>query len=73
MARLKETVVFETPEMLGIDALKIIGQYLAMITNIEKLVLFDMLPTRNKADLIAYFKTMPDVECLLHHRRLPAI
>lgn len=58
--RLKNTVVFETPEVLGIDELKIIGQYRAMITNVEKLALFDMLPTRNKADLIAYFKTMPD-------------
>ena len=60
VAHLKETVVFETPEILGIDELKIIGQYRAMITNVEKLALFDMLPTRNKADLIAYFKQMPD-------------
>ncbi len=59
VARLKETVAFETPEVLGIDELKIIGQYRAMITNVENLALFDMLPTRNKADLIAYFKTMP--------------
>lgn len=59
VARLKQTAVFETPEILGIDELKIIGQYRAMITNVEKLALFDMLPTRNKADLIAYFKTMP--------------
>lgn len=59
VTRLKETVVFETPEVLGIDELKIIGQYRAIITNVEKLALFDMLPTRNKADLIAYFKTMP--------------
>ncbi|HER35050.1 MAG TPA: ISL3 family transposase [Halothiobacillaceae bacterium] len=58
--RLKETVVFETPEIMGIDELKIIGQYRAMITNIEKLALFDMLPTRNKTDLLAYFSTMPD-------------
>lgn len=62
VARLKDTVVFETPEVLGIDELKIIGQYRAMITNVEKLALFEMLPTRNKADLIAYFKTMPDKE-----------
>lgn len=60
VARLKQTVVFETPEVLGIDELKIIGQHRAMITNVEKLALFDMLPTRNKADLIAYFKAMPN-------------
>lgn len=59
-ARLKETVVLETPEFLGIDELKIVGQYRAMITNVEKLTLFDMLPTRNKADLVAYFRQMPD-------------
>src|SRR5690606_30136778 len=59
-ARLQQTVHFETPEILGIDELKIIGQYRAMITNVEKLTLFDMLPTRNKADLIAYFRKMPD-------------
>ncbi len=59
VARLKETVVFETPEVLGIDELKIIGQYRAMITNVDKLALYDMLPTRNKVDLITYFKQMP--------------
>lgn len=62
VARLKESVVFEAPEVLGIDELKIIGQYRAMITNVEKLALYDMLPTRNKADLIAYFKVMPGKE-----------
>lgn len=56
----KETVHFETPEILGIDELKIIGQYRAMVTNVVKLSMYDMLPTRNKADLIAYFKQMPD-------------
>ncbi|WP_197513424.1 ISL3 family transposase [Acidihalobacter aeolianus] len=60
VARLKQDVVFETPEVLGIDELKIIGQYRAMITNVEKRALFDMLPTRNKADLIIYFKALPE-------------
>lgn len=60
VARLKETVVFGTPEVLGIDELKIIGRCRAMITNVEKLALFEMLPTRNKADLIAYPKAMPN-------------
>ena len=55
VSNLKETVVFEAPEVLGIDELKIIGQYRCMLTNVEKLALFDMLPTRNKADLITYF------------------
>lgn len=59
VARLKESMVFEPPEVLGIDELKIIGKYRAMITNVEEMSLYDMLPTRNKADLIAYFKKMP--------------
>lgn len=54
---LKKTVHYET---LGIDELKIVGQYRVMLTNIEKCSLFDMLQNRNKADLIAYFKKMPD-------------
>ncbi len=60
VAHLKATVTFETPRILGIDEMMIIGQYRAMITNVEKLSLFDMLPTRNKADLLAYFKTLPN-------------
>ncbi len=60
VSRLKRTVIFQTPEIMGIDELKIIGQYRAMITNVGKLSLFDMLPTRNKADVVAYLKALPD-------------
>lgn len=60
VARMKATVTFETPEIMGIDELKIVGQYRAMITNVQANSLFDMLPTRKKTDLIKYFKTMPD-------------
>ena len=52
--------MFEIPEIMGIDELKIIGQYRAMITNVEYLALYDMLPTRKKADLISYFKQPPN-------------
>lgn len=44
---------------MGIDELKIIGQYRAMLTNVERLALFCMLPIRNKVALIAYFKQTP--------------
>lgn len=60
IANLKETVHYDTPKILGIDELKIVGQYRAMLTNVDKQSLFDMLPTRNKADLITYFKKLPD-------------
>lgn len=58
--RLGKTVRFETPEFLGIDELKIIGEYRCMITNVGELSIYDLLPNRRKADLTTYFKTLPD-------------
>lgn len=58
--RLRQTTHFETPEILGIDEIKITGSYRCMITNIAKLSIFDLLPNRSKADLLEYFKKMPD-------------
>ena len=58
--RLGATTHFETPRILGIDELMIIGEYRAMITNIENLSLYDMLPTRKKVDLLEYFKQLPN-------------
>lgn len=60
VARRSARVRFDTPEVLGIDELKIVGQYRAVLTNVDRLRLFDMLPTRKKADLVADFKRMPD-------------
>lgn len=60
VARLEATLPRVTPEIMGIDELKIIGQYRAMITNVSEQTLFDMLPTRNKEDLITYFRAFPD-------------
>jgi transposase len=57
---LQTKIRFETPRILGIDEIKIIGGYRAMITNIERKTLFDMLENRSKADLLPYFKAMPD-------------
>jgi transposase len=58
--RLGKTVRFETPEFLGIDELKIIGEYRCMITNVDELSIYDLLPNRRKADLTTYFKALPD-------------
>ncbi len=60
VARRQQEVQFKTPEVLGIDELKIIGDYRAMLTNIDKLTLFDLLPSRKKVSLLGYFDTMPD-------------
>lgn len=46
--------------MLGIDELKIIGQYRAMITNVERKTVFDIRPSRAKAELMPYFRDLRD-------------
>ena len=51
---------FQTPEILGIDELKIVGDYRCMLTNVQKLTVFDLLQTRKKADLLSYFRGLPD-------------
>ncbi len=56
----REEHLFKTPEVLGIDELKIIGDYRAMLTNINHLALFDMLPSRKQVNLLNYFEVLPD-------------
>ncbi len=58
--RTAASIKFESPEVLGIDELKIIGQYRCILTNVKELSLYDLLPSRKKATLLAYFKRMPD-------------
>lgn len=59
-AHLKATVHYETPRILGIDEIKIIGEHRCVLTNIEHLSMFDMLPTRKMADLLRHFAALPD-------------
>ena len=51
-------VRFETPRMLGIDEVKVIGAYRAMITNVEHNTIFDIRPSRTKAELLPYFRNL---------------
>lgn len=60
VADLEANVRFETPRVLGIDELKIVGAYRGVITNVEKRCLFDLLRTRSKEDLLRYFHALPD-------------
>ena len=53
-------VQYKTPEVMGIDELKIIGDYRAILTNIDKLALFDLLPSRKKVSLLEYFDALPN-------------
>lgn len=57
---LQGTISFVTPRYLGIDELKIIGAYRAILTNVEHKTVFDMCKTRTKADLLPYFRNLPD-------------
>ncbi|TAK51334.1 MAG: ISL3 family transposase [Gammaproteobacteria bacterium] len=61
---IERTVKFRTPRILGIDELKIIGQYRAMITNVERKTVFDLRPSRAKADLLPYFRNLRDKDTI---------
>lgn len=58
------TVRFRTPRILGIDELKIIGKYRAMITNIERKTVFDLRASRAKAELLPYFRGLRDKDTI---------
>jgi transposase len=60
VAELQATVQFVTPECLGIDEIKVVGQNRAVITNVEKNTLFDLLENRNKKTLVEYFTRLPN-------------
>lgn len=49
---------FETPRVLGIDELKLVGSYRCILTNIEKCSVFDMLPSRKKAVVVQHLKSL---------------
>ncbi|MDX2299938.1 MAG: ISL3 family transposase [Xanthomonadaceae bacterium] len=55
---------FRTPRVLGIDELKIIGEYRAMITNVERRTVFDIRPSRAKAELLPYFRDLRDKDAV---------
>lgn len=60
VAELETTIRFCTPRVLGIDELEIVGDYRAALTNIEQHCLFDLQPSRAKAELLTCFRSMPD-------------
>jgi len=59
-ANLAQTIKFQTPRCLGINELKIMGEYRAVLINVEKRTLFDVLKTREKNFFIRYFQRLPD-------------
>ncbi len=59
---LERTVKFETPTIMGIDELKLGGEYRCVITNLGMKSLYDMLPNRRQELLIPYFEKLPDAD-----------
>lgn len=55
-------MVFKTPKILGIDEVHLNKQMRAVFTDIEKLKVLDILPKRNKEDVIAFLKKLPDID-----------
>ena len=58
VGHLEETVRYETPAQLGIDEVKLLGDYRCMLTNVGRRTVFDLLPSRTKADLTPYFRDL---------------
>ena len=59
---LERDVKFETPTIMGIDELKLMGTYRCVITNLAMNSLYDMLPERTQDTLMPYFANMPDAD-----------
>ncbi|MCE2706865.1 MAG: ISL3 family transposase [Proteobacteria bacterium] len=59
--QLKQLAI-ETPEVLGIDEVHLIGKPRCVITNIEHGTIVDILKTRNKSVLMTYFTTLKNNE-----------
>lgn len=57
-----QNMPIETPRILGIDELKLVGDYRCILTNIEQNSVFDMLPSRRKDVLRPYLKELKDKE-----------
>lgn len=53
-------MMFTTPRILGIDEVHLNKQMRAVFTDIEGLKVLDMLPKRNKEDVIAFLKKLPN-------------
>ena len=62
VAELERDVKFETPTIMGIDELKLMGTYRCVITNLAMNSLYDMLPERTQDTLMPYFAKMPDAD-----------
>lgn len=63
--RLNRSISFTTPDVLGIHEIKIIGQSRVLLTNAQRLTLFDILSSCDQTVLSAYLKALGDREQVL--------
>lgn len=61
----QESLRFKTPAFLGLDELKINGEFIAVITDLEHRTMFDMLKKRTQPVLLDYFTRLPDTENIM--------
>jgi len=59
---LERTVRYETPVIMGIDEVKLAGDYRCIITNLATHNVFQMLEYRTQAHLKPFFEKLPDRE-----------
>ncbi len=59
---LEESVVYETPIIMGIDEVMLGGGYRCVITNLATNSIFDMLEMRTQKHLKPYFEKLPNKE-----------
>ncbi len=59
---LERDIKFETPTIMGVDELKLMGTYRCVITNLAMNSLYDMLPERTQDTLVPYFAKLPDAD-----------
>lgn len=57
----EQTMIFETPRVLGIDEVHLNKRMRCVFTDIEELKILDLLPNRNKKDVIKFLSKIPDI------------
>ncbi len=57
-------MIFATPRILGIDEVHLNKQMRAVFTDIEGLKVLDILPKRNKEDIIAFLMKLPNKDAI---------
>lgn len=60
----EQTMIFETPRVLGIDEVHLNKRMRAVFTDIEGLKVLDILPKRNKEDVIAFLMKLPNKDAI---------